>query len=213
MEGESKPKEENNSKDVQINMEDDMFDVKEEMMDCEESPLPFPNEKAIAEEFVERNLNLFIDKFVYTDGVDSKDFQVESENDLLGMEEEIFDSKDDPLSFSIENGTEEETQKLTVGRKKNREYEVDVIKYCICQKPERHPMIGCDFCNEWYHGSCINLKKDDIKELTKCDWKCPKCELSDSKQEKPKERLYNENIEESSIEILTTVKKQESAKK
>merc|ERR1712008_625193 len=91
------------------------------------------------------------------------------------------------------------TQKLTVKRKKNIEKEGDVTKYCICRQPERHPMIGCDFCDEWYHGSCLNLKKDDIKELTKCDWKCPKCELPNSKQEKT-------NIEESCLEISTTIK-------
>ena len=87
-------------KDIQMNMEDNMSEVKEEMVDSKESPLPFPNENTtIFEEFVERNLNLFIDKVTYIDGEGSKDFQVESENDLHGMEEEILDSKDDPLSF------------------------------------------------------------------------------------------------------------------
>ena len=47
--------------------------------------------------------------------------------------------------------------------KKNKEKEVDV--YCICRQPERLPMIGCDFCEEWYHGFCLKLKKADIKEL------------------------------------------------
>ena len=89
-------------------MEKDMFEVKEEMFDLKESPLPYPNESNIAEDFVERNLNLFIGKVIYTDGEDSKDFQVKSEKDLFRIKEEIFDSKDDPLSFSIENGIKEE---------------------------------------------------------------------------------------------------------
>ena len=76
-----------------------MFDVREEIMDSKEFPLPFPNENTIFEEFVERNLNLFVDKVIYMDGECSKDFQVESEKDLIGMEEEILDSKDDPLSI------------------------------------------------------------------------------------------------------------------
>ena len=29
-----------------------------------------------------------------------------------------------------------------------------------------------DFCEEWYHGSCLKLKKADIKELKKNKWKC-----------------------------------------
>ena len=76
-------------------MEDDMFEIKEEIMDSKGFPLPFPNENTIAEDFVERNLNLFIDKVIYIDGEGSKDFQVESEKDLIGMEEEILDSKQD----------------------------------------------------------------------------------------------------------------------
>ena len=74
-------------------------------------------------------------------------------------------------------------------KKKNKENEVDVKVYCICRQPERHlsSMIGCDFCEEWYHGSCINLKKDDITKLEKRKWKCPNCEkIPDSQTEKPK---------------------------
>ena len=97
------------------------------------------------------------------------------------------------------------TDPVIVQRKKNKEKEENVPKYCICRQPERHPMIGCDFCDEWYHGSCLNLKKDDIKELTKCDWKCPKCELPDSKKEKS-------NIVESCLEKSTTKKSKKEAK-
>ena len=53
--------------------------------------------------------------------------------------------------------------------------------YCLCREPERPSMIGCDYCDEWYHISCLNLSKDEVKELTKCKWTCPKCELKDSK--------------------------------
>jgi hypothetical protein len=32
--------------------------------------------------------------------------------------------------------------------------------YCICKRPydEQRPMLGCDFCNEWYHYECVGLK-------------------------------------------------------
>lgn len=55
------------------------------------------------------------------------------------------------------------------------------VKYCLCREPERPGMIGCDYCEEWYHISCLNLKKEEVNELTKCKWMCPKCELKDSK--------------------------------
>ena len=61
----------------------------------------------------------------------------------------------------------------------------DAIKlYCLCREPERPGMIGCDYCEEWYHISCLNLKKEDAKQLTKCKWQCPKCELESKRQEK-----------------------------
>ena len=60
----------------------------------------------------------------------------------------------------------------------------DVTLYCLCREPERPGMIGCDFCDEWYHISCLNLKKEDAKQLTKCKWECPKCELANKKSTK-----------------------------
>jgi hypothetical protein len=49
---------------------------------------------------------------------------------------------------------------------------------CICFKlVGLKGGIGCDFSNEWYHNSCLNLKKEDVDVLKKCEWKCPKCEF------------------------------------
>ena len=42
-------------------------------------------------------------------------------------------------------------------------------------------MIGCDYCEEWFHISCLSITKDKVKELTKCKWMCPKCELKNAK--------------------------------
>ena len=41
-------------------------------------------------------------------------------------------------------------------------------------------MIGCDFCDEWYHYNCLNLTKAEAKELTKKEWTCPNCEFKSS---------------------------------
>ena len=166
MEGQYKPKGENNSKDVQMNMEDYIINVKEEMMDSEESPLAFPNEKTIAEEFVERNLNLFIDKFIYTDnGEDSKYFQVESEKNLFGMEEETFETKDDPLKI-VKNNTVPKSKendieyilpygwkKIYRTRKNTKRWDVYVIAPCgkrfrsnveINDYINSNPQVECD---------------------------------------------------------------------
>ena len=66
------------------------------------------------------------------------------------------------------------TQKPTVKRKRHSEHFC-----CLCRKlVGLKGGIGCNFCKDWVHTSCLNLKKEDVDELTKCsEWKCPKCEF------------------------------------
>lgn len=48
--------------------------------------------------------------------------------------------------------------------------------YCICRKSKRRGMIGCDFCEEWFHPDCLSLSIDEANALTEVTWKCPVCE-------------------------------------
>eukprot|EP00976_Prorocentrum_cordatum_P045518 919243-Prorocentrum_minimum.AAC.1 len=34
--------------------------------------------------------------------------------------------------------------------------------YCVCRKPYRQNvfMLGCDSCDEWYHGKCVGVEED-----------------------------------------------------
>ncbi|KAH0553222.1 hypothetical protein GP486_006612 [Trichoglossum hirsutum] len=56
------------------------------------------------------------------------------------------------------------------------EYEEGVELYCICRRPDSHTwMIGCDGgCEDWFHGSCVNIKQDDGDLIDK--YICPNCE-------------------------------------
>ncbi|XP_068171621.1 CXXC-type zinc finger protein 1b [Antennarius striatus] len=46
--------------------------------------------------------------------------------------------------------------------------------YCICRKPDINCfMIGCDNCNEWFHGHCINITEKTAKAIR--EWYCMKC--------------------------------------
>jgi len=49
---------------------------------------------------------------------------------------------------------------------------------CICRQPKTHNMIGCDFCDESYHNRCLKLSTEDVKEMKKDKWQCPKCKMS-----------------------------------
>ena len=37
-------------------------------------------------------------------------------------------------------------------------------------------MIGCDYCAEWYHGSCVGVTAEDAKKIDA--YRCPKCVLA-----------------------------------
>ena len=37
-------------------------------------------------------------------------------------------------------------------------------------------MIGCDFCEEWFHPECLSLSTDEANALTEVTWKCPVCD-------------------------------------
>ena len=45
--------------------------------------------------------------------------------------------------------------------------------YCICRQPYEGFMIGCDGCEEWYHGSCIGLSQEQAQKFDK--YVCVRC--------------------------------------
>eukprot|EP00899_Mesostigma_viride_P017090 jgi/Mesvir1/25382/Mv01422-RA.1 len=51
--------------------------------------------------------------------------------------------------------------------------EEDKTVYCTCRKKARGFMIGCDKCDEWFHGKCVGLTKEEGSQLT--SYTCPTC--------------------------------------
>lgn len=50
--------------------------------------------------------------------------------------------------------------------------------YCICRTSDtKRFMIGCDQCDEWFHGDCINITEDHAKTIKK--FFCFKCREED----------------------------------
>jgi len=48
--------------------------------------------------------------------------------------------------------------------------------YCFCDKPENNEMIGCDYCDMWYHPECLGLDEKQTQKLTESSsWMCPEC--------------------------------------
>ncbi|KAG8222875.1 hypothetical protein J437_LFUL003520 [Ladona fulva] len=47
--------------------------------------------------------------------------------------------------------------------------------YCICRTPydETKFYVGCDLCNNWFHGSCVGISEEDSKRMT--EFVCGEC--------------------------------------
>jgi COMPASS component SPP1 len=53
--------------------------------------------------------------------------------------------------------------------------EVDNGPYCICRGPDDHRwMIGCDVCEDWFHGECVSIDKQLGEKLIE-RFVCPNC--------------------------------------
>ena len=56
----------------------------------------------------------------------------------------------------------------------NFQEEDDKNLYCFCKQPYGGRfMIQCDACDEWYHGSCVNISASEALSIDK--YKCPVC--------------------------------------
>ena len=48
-------------------------------------------------------------------------------------------------------------------------------QYCSCRRPwEGRFMIQCDYCDEWYHGSCVDITPTDALDIEK--YQCRDCQ-------------------------------------
>ncbi|XP_029599911.1 CXXC-type zinc finger protein 1, partial [Salmo trutta] len=80
--------------------------------------------------------------------------------------------------------------------------------YCICRRPDINCfMIGCDCCNEWFHGDCIGISEKAAKVIRV--WYCEKCRAKDGTLEikyrpkKTKEKTEKETGDQEKTEKET----------
>ncbi len=50
-----------------------------------------------------------------------------------------------------------------------------VCGYCTCRRPYDGFMIGCDECDEWYHGLCIGVSESQAEKFDK--YVCLRCSI------------------------------------
>lgn len=46
-------------------------------------------------------------------------------------------------------------------------------RFCICRQPFDGLMIGCDFCDDWFHDNCIGMSKEKAEKVE--HYTCPSC--------------------------------------
>ena len=52
--------------------------------------------------------------------------------------------------------------------------EEDSNIYCFCKKTwDNHFMIQCDYCQEWYHGKCVDITPTEALNIDK--YRCSAC--------------------------------------
>ena len=98
------------------------------------------------------------------------------------------------IQFQIEEsakkrkGSRHEINSIKENKKSKKEPSKDPRVYCICREEERPGMIGCDYCDEWYHTQCLSLSKGEVQRLANEKWSCPNCEFKMGKV------IFNFNI-------------------
>ncbi|KAI1258370.1 hypothetical protein F5Y18DRAFT_421449 [Xylariaceae sp. FL1019] len=90
------------------------------------------------------------------------------------------------------------------------EDETDNGPYCICRGPDDHRwMIGCEICEDWFHGECVDLSKEIGEKLVE-RFVCPNCtdgKLNYTKYKKTcslpgctnPARLYTNDVDDRSV--------------
>lgn len=67
---------------------------------------------------------------------------------------------------------------LAISGDLDQESSHDEDVYCVCRGPYDGFMIGCNSCNDWFHGSCIGIAEEDGKKMDK--FVCARCTVRES---------------------------------
>uniref|UniRef100_A0A1A8UXB7 Bromodomain PHD finger transcription factor n=1 Tax=Nothobranchius furzeri TaxID=105023 RepID=A0A1A8UXB7_NOTFU len=83
--------------------------------------------------------------------------------ECVGITEKEAKKMDDYICVECKRGQESNTEEL----------------YCICQTPydESQFYIGCDRCQNWYHGRCVGILQSEANHIDQ--YVCPQCQSTE----------------------------------
>ncbi|KAJ8046741.1 CXXC-type zinc finger protein 1 [Holothuria leucospilota] len=166
-----------------------------------------------------------------TDGLAEKTTTA-SESDTDRKSSSQFSSQDESQSRGFEILPERKAKVQTYvnliekGREKDRKKEdkketteEEEIIYCLCKSSDCSTfMIACDFCEEWYHGSCVGVEEAESSRIKR--YACPPCREKDPnnvtifKEKRPsKESKRDIRAEKEKRKMIKKEKKKEKLKK
>lgn len=67
--------------------------------------------------------------------------------------------------------------------------------WCICKQPHSNRfMICCDKCEDWFHGTCVNITKTQGKNMEEKNikWLCPNCKTGGAIKKDPNKKPLNQ---------------------
>jgi len=83
--------------------------------------------------------------------------------------------------------------------------------YCICRSADVNRfMIGCDHCEEWYHGDCINVTEKEAKYIKK--FFCKECREKNSHLSIVYKSKFNEKLKEKEDKLKKKEHKEQKEK-
>ena len=86
-------------------------------------------------------------------------------------------------AVSVTELINEHTKFLVTADEEFEKLQQTMCGYCICRQPYEGFMIGCDSCEEWYHGPCIGISESQAE---KCDkYVCVRCNTL---------KVYNDSV-------------------
>lgn len=83
--------------------------------------------------------------------------------------------------YSKHSGADKQTERSHSAKlKRNHDgklkSEKDQVQlFCFCRTPydDSQFYIGCDRCDDWFHGTCVNITEDEASKID--DYHCPRC--------------------------------------
>ena len=86
-------------------------------------------------------------------------------------------------ALSVKELINEHATFLVTANEESAKLQESMCGYCICRQPYEGFMIGCDTCEEWYHGPCVGITESQAAKVEK--YVCVRCNTV---------KVYNENV-------------------